>query len=366
MSIDQEQSTLESAHVTHRRTLPSAVGEPMVWLTGSALVLCLGMIAVLLVLVINNGLRTFWPGDIDRLTLNDGEQVMGIRVSEDSSGRYLYRVGNRDIGQESFRWIDGDEIVEREQPDDAVMLEREAWGVWFGIPESIEEVGEDGTRTKLTNGSAQTLEEFAQRHEAARSRRASGEAMRKRELGKINHGIESARLAVSEAEMGVVRRATARDRLGWVSWSLVLGSVVFAAALWWVKKDAGVGIGSAGVRAGKMTRFGCAVVVVFGLVGLWIGGPWRQAGLSEAQRDAVIAESESEMARLQSEYERVLGEIREGEEIDGRERFVVVEPTTDRFAPIAQTQGDEPMMLSQVVRMVPANQLSVGGKLHVL
>lgn len=368
MSTDQGSNQV-SHEVTHqvsgRRTLPSAVGEPMVWLTGSALVLCLGMIAVLLVLVVVNGVRTFWPGDIDLVTMNDGEQIMGIRTAEDSQGRFLYRVGNRDIGQESFRWIDGENIASVEQPDDAVVLEREAWGVWFGTPEAIVEVGDDGERVEVVSGSDATIEAFDARHSVARERRARGESMRKRALGEINHGIESARLAVAKAKMGVDRRAGASDRLGWVSWSVVLLIVLGAGALWWNKRGYGVGIGSKGIRQGKLIRFGCAIVVLFGVVGLWVGGPWQQVGMTADERDAVIAEMDQEQERLQAEYEVVLAEIREGERVDGRERFVVVEPTTDRFAPIAQTQGDEPMMLSQVVRMVPANQLSVGGKLHV-
>ena len=317
------ESVNKSEHATQRRTLPSAVGEPMVWLTGSALVLCLGMIGVLLALVVVNGLRTFWPGDIDRVTLEGGEVVMGIRAAEDSQGRFLYRVGNRDIGQESFRWIDGGEIVEIEQPDDAVMLERESWGVWFGVPESISVLNDDGELSKVTDGSVETLEAFGEMHSEARSRRARGEAMRKRELGRINRGIESARLAVAEAEIGVEHRASASDRLGWASWVLVLGSVVFAGVVWWVKRDAGVGIGASGVRVGKMTRFGCVVIVLGGLVGLWVGGPWKTVGMTGEMRDAVIVESALEQERLQVEYERVLSEIREGERIDANERFVV-------------------------------------------
>ncbi len=355
----------QSGQVSRRRTLPSAVGEPMVWLTGSALVLCLGMIAVLLVLVVANGVRTFWPGDIDRLTLDGGEVVMGIRVTEDSKGRYLYRVGNRDIGQESFRWIDGDAVVDIEQPDDAVMLEREAWGVWFGVPESISEMAEDGTLVPMSVGSQETLEMFEIQHPLARQRRASGEAMRKRELGRINHGIEAARLSMAKAKIGVQQRASASDRLGWISWIMVLVSVMAAGILWWFKRDAGVGIGASGVRVGKMIRFGCVAVVLGGAVGLWVGGPWKTVGMTAEQRDVVIADAQAEMARLQVEYERVLGEIRRGEQIDGNERFVVVEPTTGRFSPVAQTRSDEPMMLSQVVRLVAANQLSFFGKLKV-
>jgi phosphate transport system permease protein len=353
------------SQVGRRRTLPSAVGEPMVWLTGSALVLCLLMITILATLVVVNGLRTFWPGDIDRVTLNSGEVLMGIRTAEDSQGRYLYRVGNRDIGQESFRWIDGDAIASVEQPEHAVMLEREAWGVWFGMPEALSMVADDGTLVPVAEGPEETLHQFEVLHPGARAERARGETMRKRELGKINHGIEAARLRVSEAELGVVRRSNASDRLGWVSWSFVLVTVIGAGLLWWVRRGVGVGIGASGVRQGKLTRFGCAIVVLFGIVGLWIGGPWRTEGVTESEREQIVLEMEQEQVQLQDEYERVLADIRAGEDADSRQRLVVVEPTNGRFAPIAQTRGDEPMMLSQVVRLVPANQLSVVGKTKV-
>jgi ABC-type phosphate transport system permease subunit len=107
------------------------------------------------------------------------------------------------------------------------------------------------------------------------------------------------------------------------------------------------------------------LIVLFGMVGLWVGAPWRTQGVSAEERDAVVAQMEQKQAHLQAEYERVLAEIRISEEQDSKLRLVVVEPTTNRFAPIAQTRGDEPMMLSQVVRLVPANQLSVVGKTRV-
>ena len=38
-----------------------AAGEPMVWLTGGALVICVVMVAGLLSLVFAKGFATFWP-----------------------------------------------------------------------------------------------------------------------------------------------------------------------------------------------------------------------------------------------------------------------------------------------------------------
>lgn len=44
---------------------------------------------------------------------------------------------------------------------------------------------------------------------------------------------------------------------------------------------------------------------------------------------------------------------------------MIVEPTSGHFAPVSQTLGDEPMYVSQVVRLVQANTLSTTGKLGV-
>ena len=54
-----------------------ARGEPMLWLTGGALVLCLVMIAGLLGLVAYNGLTSFWPKPIQHFVTIDGQTIMG-------------------------------------------------------------------------------------------------------------------------------------------------------------------------------------------------------------------------------------------------------------------------------------------------
>ena len=44
-----------------------AHGEPLLWLTGGALVICAAMIAGLLVLVLTQGLASFWPARVTSL-----------------------------------------------------------------------------------------------------------------------------------------------------------------------------------------------------------------------------------------------------------------------------------------------------------
>jgi ABC-type phosphate transport system permease subunit/ABC-type phosphate transport system auxiliary subunit len=60
-----------------------AHGEPLVWLTGGALVLAMAMILALLALVITLGLATFWPGPLVEVKLRDGRVLLGEVFRQD-------------------------------------------------------------------------------------------------------------------------------------------------------------------------------------------------------------------------------------------------------------------------------------------
>src|SRR5262245_17206170 len=114
-------------------------GDPFIWLTGSALAVSLTMIVGLVVLILVNGLGFFWPDPIVRVTLKDGSKALGqIRTEEEipqpgaPAGtpvrrRIQLQVGNRDLGDQDFRWIDEEAIASRERPADALLLERLEW-----------------------------------------------------------------------------------------------------------------------------------------------------------------------------------------------------------------------------------------------
>lgn len=353
-----------------RRTLPSAVGEPMVWLTGGALVLCLVMIGALAAMVVVSGSKTFWPAPIERLTLSDGSVVMGVRVESDegtaeTGARALYRVGNRDIGNEPFRWINESSIVERETPTDAVMLEREAWGVWFGVPESIVRVEDDGSRTVVAQGAEATLDAYGEMHGEARARRARANRLRDEELGAINKKIEAERLRVEEARLAHARADEAPARMGMGVWIGVLVLTLGCAGIWVRVRDLGSGIGARYARLGRTLRFSLASVVLGGAVALVIGAPWMARTVSSEDLARIEARAAEREAALGAAYNGVIERIRAIEAEDARTRMLVVEPTQGRFAPVAQTEPDEPMVLSQVVRLVQANDLSLGGKVGV-
>src|SRR5262249_2849661 len=99
-----------------------------------ALFMIVGMFAIIVV----EGSSTFWPGAIDKVTLKSGQAFLGIPVKDDQErGRRLYRVGNRDAGEQPFRWANLSDTASIEQPGSAVVLERTAWGVWLGEPTAV-------------------------------------------------------------------------------------------------------------------------------------------------------------------------------------------------------------------------------------
>ena len=55
----------------------AAQGEPMLWLAGGALAVALTMIVGLLVLVLYQGLLTFWPQPVVQIETDDGTIYLG-------------------------------------------------------------------------------------------------------------------------------------------------------------------------------------------------------------------------------------------------------------------------------------------------
>ena len=61
-----------------------ARGDPMVFLTGGALAVCLAMVVALVAFVIYRGVATFWPSAVHQLELADGTLYVGEKTREES------------------------------------------------------------------------------------------------------------------------------------------------------------------------------------------------------------------------------------------------------------------------------------------
>jgi phosphate transport system permease protein len=194
-------------------------GEGWVWLTGSALGICLLMVGGLVALILVQGLGFFWPDPLVRVSLVDGTAYLGEMVQREpipapgtpehnQKHRVQLKVGNRDLLGFDFRWIDEAEIVSVDYPPDAYYVERREYGPLVGAPLRLVRDGQ-----VVAEGSAQVGPALPALLDAARDDRAALEEIEKDEIGAINHRIEQARLRGRELDLEEARDP-ARDLSG--------------------------------------------------------------------------------------------------------------------------------------------------------
>jgi len=185
----------------------------MVWLTGSAMVVCIVMIAGLVALLVMQGGATFWPRAIHALGTPTGRHLGEISDTErytvprhvaeglpeakrreleasgGLSGRRLFRTGNYRITGTHFVWLSDFEIESDETPEWAVCLERLEWGNAYGTPK---EFLLDGTA--VAQGAEQAWERFVAIHDEVRARRREQMAL---ERGRLGHANDRRKAAVT-------------------------------------------------------------------------------------------------------------------------------------------------------------------------
>ncbi|ASV74477.1 Phosphate transport system permease protein PstA [Thermogutta terrifontis] len=204
----------------------SAYAEPSLWLTGGALVIALTMMFGLLALILVEGTRTFWPLRVVRWELPDRVVMGEITRSEwfrpDPQSiqnmspelqksfqeytdkhkgwvlRYLVRTGNYELTNEHFQWVSAPEILlgKTTWPDWVIVLERMAWGRFYGIPVAFVIDGQPQVTTP-----SEAWENFLHWHPEVRRRFRVIRRLETRVLGDINHDLESARLRLRSVEL---------------------------------------------------------------------------------------------------------------------------------------------------------------------
>lgn len=204
-------------------------GSPGIWLCGGAVSISLLMVFGVLALIMFKGLSYFWPSDLaqfeyrdaDRQTVLLGEfhahemvpaaqlRAAGIALKEGEElvKRHLFKVGNRDVYGQDFRWIIEPNIVSRSHPPEMMVVERREWGNFFGTLRAVQERGEviaegDAARAALAPRLARALE----LHEKIRR-------IEKREIGAINYGMERLRLERRGLELDEVTDPAAYAKL---------------------------------------------------------------------------------------------------------------------------------------------------------
>ena len=202
-----------------------AQGENMLWLTGGALAVCSVMIVGFLVLVIVQGASTFWPQPVVEVALDDGRVFVGevtrterftptpqtmAAWSEPARARYekakaadgekstrrLVRTGNFELTGTHFEWIDDVALARQSQPDWAAVLERRAWGRFYGAPK---EFRIDGNPVATTPPAV--WRELRRYHASVSERFERRYRLQKNDFGELHMRAEQARLDAREVEL---------------------------------------------------------------------------------------------------------------------------------------------------------------------
>ncbi len=194
-------------------------GEPMIWLTGSALGICILMIAGLIGVILTNGLSSFWPRPLEQFTLKDGAVFLGEVVRREAipepghpelpvKHRIQLRVGNRDLLGFDFKWIDEDDIAKRELPQGVYFVERREYGPLLGTPVLLK----DGDKVRA-QGAGAVGEALPALVDKARSDRAAIQKIEKGQIGDINYEIERDRLRLRKLDYQK-KQDPSRDQAG--------------------------------------------------------------------------------------------------------------------------------------------------------
>ncbi len=192
-------------------------GDPWIWMIGGAVSISLIMVIGLLLLIAVRGLGHFWQPPIVETTFTQNGEVQeilgvvrtvetvtaqavreaGFAVPEEQElvTRYLFHLGNRDLTGRDFQWFIGDFLDDFRHPEDAIVLERQEWGNFYGYLIAIKQEGE-----VVAEGEA-AFEELRKRLARSTELVNATVRMERFEIGSINRGIELERLAQRRLEL---------------------------------------------------------------------------------------------------------------------------------------------------------------------
>ena len=121
-------------------------GEAFVWFTSVGLILGLTMVALLVGVIVHQGVKAFWPVPVERAELAGGRVLLGPLAQErlkpgtpPAAGllERQYQVGLRERNGQSFAWVDASEVRTVTFPPGALALERMENGAAFLLPAEL-------------------------------------------------------------------------------------------------------------------------------------------------------------------------------------------------------------------------------------
>ena len=222
---------------TRRTTSLFAHGEPLVWLTGGALAVCLAMVFGLIAIVVVRGGATFLVRPVERFELSDGRVVVGqvtdreqylpvegdlpdlpssersavpIAAADGSPAagattlRWLVRTGNFELTGEHFEWVAGPHVRSTSRPEWSLVFEREEWGRFYGEPTAFVVGGEP-----TAQGPEAAWAAFGKHHRGVRRRLDEIAHIQKVLIGKLAKRLDDARLRAQGIELREGRDSSA-------------------------------------------------------------------------------------------------------------------------------------------------------------
>ncbi|MEM9661076.1 MAG: ABC transporter permease subunit [Planctomycetota bacterium] len=333
---------------TEARTSPGALGVMPQWIMAFALSICIVMIFGLLTLVLVQGISSFWPTRIESVKLSSGEEILGIPVrtthDEDGSRQTLFRVGNRDLGASPFRWVADADIASRSPPDDAILLERQEWGIFIGriAPGDAAESSSD-----VPASAAALQSEVAagrERREAMERLRGGPLAQTNRELREVSQAIEAADLRLADGGGGGMPRAAWISCLVGGLTASVMGTVL-------------------AVR--RSSRF--VVLIAAGalpLLAAWLEMPGPTDDSLQQWHNERVSALGSRYSAAADRFE-ALNEALEQLQREDQQFRVAIASSGGVLAPESQSNPDELLRSSQIIRAVQLNTLSVPERVGV-
>jgi len=197
-----------------------ARGEPFLWLFGGGLCVGIAMIIGFIVLIVYNGIFTFYPRPIEVVLLRDGTRLAGevaraedfkpgpdvlAKLSEETrkeiaehegfARRTLYRTGNFDLYNEDFRWVVDYEITATSTPGDMFFVERMEWGPFIGTIKSLDLNG------KVIEKSSLSMETLHTEQTRGAWRRERIRGIERGEIAGVNHYLEEERLKLKKVRL---------------------------------------------------------------------------------------------------------------------------------------------------------------------
>ncbi|WP_371917475.1 phosphate ABC transporter permease PstA [Pseudomonas sp. M30-35] len=180
-----------------------------------AVIMTIGLLAV----IATRGLAHFWPADVIQASyqvpgeaprvmageLVQAEQVTRARLASaglpvDVQGgefmtRELFKVGNRDINGADFSWVVDEWMKDASTPEDIVAVERREWGNFYGYLVNVKESGK-----QVAEGDA-AWDELQKRIDRIDELHSKISKLQKKDIGRINYGLEGLRLEKRKLEL---------------------------------------------------------------------------------------------------------------------------------------------------------------------